>query len=80
VLTQQELTDELNKIEGLQSRDRNGQLIPINKKIVQQLLHVGKYSKKKVQLVPKNRNSPQTLENRFFYCKRYMEILQETNS
>lgn len=62
----------MNQCQDLLVRDKNGHLIPINKRCVQSLLKKGNYSRKKVQLVPKNRNSPQSVENRYHYCKRYL--------
>lgn len=53
--------DEMNQCQELLCRDKNGHLIPINKRCVQFLLKKGNYSRKKVQLVPKNRNSPQSV-------------------
>lgn len=38
------------------------------------------YSRKKVQLVPKNRDSPQNMENRYHYCKKYLELLEIPNA
>jgi hypothetical protein len=75
VMTQQEIADEMNQCQDLLARDRNGHLQPITRKTVQVLLKKGNYSRKKVQMVPKNRNSPQTIENRFHYCQRYLQLL-----
>lgn len=61
MITQQEIVDEMNQCQELLCRDKNGHLIPINKRCVQFLLKKGNYSRKKVQLVPKNRNSPQSV-------------------
>lgn len=80
VLTQQEIADEMNQCQDLLTRDHNGHLQPITRKLVQELLRKGNYSRKKVQLVPKNRNSPQTVENRFHYCKQYLELLTIPNA
>lgn len=62
----------MNQCQDLLTRDRDGHLQPITRKIVQSLLKKGNYSRKKVQMVPKNRNSPQTLENRYHYCCKYL--------
>ncbi len=30
-------------------------------------------------MIPINRNTPQTIENRFHYCKKYLELLKIPN-
>ena len=38
-------------------------------KAVSRLMKVGNFTRKKVTLIPKNRNSDRTLEERYHFCK-----------
>jgi len=59
-LTQNELCVELNKIEDLKSL-KDGQRQEINKTTVSRLLKVGKFKKKRVRCVPKEKNTSKSL-------------------
>lgn len=79
MITQREIAEELNNRADLLNRDYRGQLIPITRKTVQSLMKKANYSRKKVQKIPKNRNSPGTIENRYYYCLKYMEVMELPN-
>ena len=69
-LTQGQLTVELNKIEDLKFQ-KDGQKIDITRTTVSRLLKVGKFKKKRVKCVPKERNTTKSLEKRQEYCSKY---------
>jgi arginine repressor len=69
-LTQNELTVELNKIEDLKYL-KNGKRVDITRTTVARLLKVGKFKKKRVKCVPKERNTTKSLEKRYDYCSKY---------
>lgn len=72
-MTQNELTVELNKIDDLKYQ-KNGELIEITRTTVARLLKVGRFKKKRVKCVPKERNTTKSLEKRFDYCTKYKDI------
>lgn len=55
---------ELNKIEDLKNV-KDGMRQEINKTTVARLLKVGKFKKKRVRCVPKERNTSKSLEKRY---------------
>lgn len=59
-LTQNELTVELNKIEDLKFT-KDGEKVEITRTTVARLLKVGKFKKKRVKCVPKERNTTKSL-------------------
>lgn len=59
-LTQNELTVELNKIEDLKYT-KDGEKVDITRTTVARLLKVGKFKKKRVKCVPKERNTTKSL-------------------
>lgn len=67
---------ELNKIEDLKSL-KDGVRQDINKTTVARLLKVGKFKKKRVRCVPKERNTFKQLERRYEYCAKYKEIMDK---
>ena len=64
---------ELNKIEDLKFV-KNGERIDITRTTVARLLKVGKFKKKRVKCVPKERNTTKSLLNRSDYCIKYQQI------
>ena len=62
-MTQNELTVELNKIEDLKF-ERDGHKIEITRTTISRLLKIGKFKKKRVKCVPKERNTSKSLEKR----------------
>lgn len=59
-LTQNELTVELNKIDDLKFT-KDGEKVDITRTTVARLLKVGKFKKKRVKCVPKERNTTKSL-------------------
>ena len=53
---------------------KNGTRVDITRTAVARLLKAGRFKKKRVKCVPKERNTTQSLEKRYEYCKQYQEI------
>lgn len=49
----------------------------MNKTTVARLLKVGKFRKKRVRCVPKEKNTTKSLEKRYEYCAKYRELLDK---
>ena len=69
-MTQNELCVELNKIEDLKTL-KDGTRQDMNKTVVARLLKIGKFKKKRVRCVPRERNTTKSLEIRYEYCQKY---------
>ena len=67
---------QLNKIEDLKSF-KDGQRVDINKTVVAKLLRVGKFKKKRVRCVPKEKNTTKSLERRYQFCVQYKALVEK---
>lgn len=46
-------------------------------KAVSRLMKIGNFTRKKVTLIPKNRNSDRTIEERYNFCRVLNELIQD---
>ncbi len=46
-------------------------------KAVSRLMKIGNFTRKKVTLIPKNRNSDRTVEERYHFCRILHELIQD---
>lgn len=47
----------------------------INKTTIARLLRVGKFRKKRVRCIPKEKNTSKSLDKRYEYCTKYKELI-----
>lgn len=73
-MTLNEMCVQLNKIEDLKCL-REGKREEITKTAVARLLKLGKFKKKRVRCVPKERNTFKQLERRYEFCAKYKELI-----
>jgi hypothetical protein len=45
--------------------------------MIARLLKIGKFKKKRVKLVPREKNTSKSLEKRYDYCAKYKELLDK---
>lgn len=73
-LTQHELCVQLNKNDDLKIM-KCGKPQMMTRTIVGKLLRMGKFRKKRVKCIPKEKNTSKSLEKRYEYCLKYNELV-----
>lgn len=77
-LTQRELADEINKVEGLLQKDKLGRSLPVGRKTIHHLMKVGGIvPPKALHRVQCSLNSPDQIANRNRYVRRYLQISED---
>ena len=55
---------------------KNGKKQNLSANVVGKLLRMGKFKKKRVKMVPKEKNTSKSLEKRYDYCIKYKEMVE----
>jgi len=79
-LSPQQIADEMSQIDSLHNFDKNGNKIPISKKLVQHIMNIGNIKSKKIPMIAKNNNAYDCIHNRFIYASKYLELTDDKAS
>ena len=70
----------MNKVNNLKQKDKEGQFIPITKKVVTKLMKTGNYIPRRDAAGNSNLNDSKSIEWRYRFACKYMDLIGDDES